>query len=94
MQQDLLTMDGGQLLSEYIILNKVRDNLELLMVYNIDLRYCIDKVENDIKRVVGQMSLKSCQFKKVDLSSLGEFTESQSRTRYYLDMLKNKKNNS
>ena len=81
---DLTSMNGSELLLEFIILHKVRDHMEQLMVYNTRLHHCLEQVDQDIKQINGRLFFQYHQLPKVDLYSLVDYTQLQQRMLAYL----------
>ncbi|MBP1154415.1 hypothetical protein ACVLD2_001681 [Paenibacillus sp. PvR052] len=85
MLPELSSMNAAELLREFILLNKVRENIEHLIIYNSNLGPCIDKVDRDIKRIKGQLFYKYHQLNKVDLHSLVDYSALQNRMLKYIE---------
>lgn len=86
MHPDLSSMNGEELLREFIILNKVKEHLEGLLIYNSNLQLNMDKVNMELKRIQGRLFFKYHRLNKVDLNSLANLDNVQERLIKYLDL--------
>lgn len=85
MEHSFSSMSEDKLLKEYMLLSKVRENLESLSVYNPQFEVAIKNVESDLQKIKGQLFFRYKHHKRINLGSI-VFTGSdlQSRMEKYL----------